>query len=63
MISIFNRRELVSTFDLKRKSNVCDSLDSNNIDYYITSETLSGEELLTIAEGMGNSSLIVNGEK
>jgi len=36
---------------------------SNNIDYYITSETLSGEELLTIAEGMGNSSLIVNGEK
>lgn len=35
MISIFNRRELVSTFDLKRKSNVCDSLDSNNIDYYI----------------------------
>lgn len=36
---------------------------SNNVDYYITSETLSGEELLTIAEGMGNSSLIVNGEK
>ena len=36
---------------------------SNNVDYYITSETLSGEELLTIAEGMGSSSLIVNGEK
>ena len=36
---------------------------SNKIDYYITSEKLSGEELLTIAEGMGNSSLIVNAEK
>lgn len=36
---------------------------SNNVDYYITSESLSGEELLTIAEGLGNSSLIVNGEK
>lgn len=36
---------------------------SNNVDYYITSETLSGEELLTIAEGMGNSSVIVNAEK
>lgn len=36
---------------------------SNNVDYYITSETLSGEEILTIAEGMGNSSLIVNAVK
>jgi len=36
---------------------------SNNVDYYITSDTLNGEELLTIAEGMGNSSLIVNAEK
>jgi len=36
---------------------------SNNFDYYIKSERLSGEELLTIAEGMGNSSLIVNAEK
>lgn len=36
---------------------------SNNIDYYITSDSLNGEELLTIAESLGNSSLIVNGEK
>lgn len=36
---------------------------SNNVDYYITSETLSGEEILTIAQGMGNSSLIVNAVK
>lgn len=35
MISIFNRRELVATFDLKRKSNICDSLDSNNINYHV----------------------------
>ncbi len=36
---------------------------SNNVDYYITSESLSGEELLTIAEGLGNTSVIVSAEK
>lgn len=36
---------------------------SNNVDYYLTSESLSGEELLTIAEGLGNSTIVVNGEK
>ena len=35
MISIFNRKELLATFDLKRKSNICDKLDGDNIDYHI----------------------------
>lgn len=35
MISIFNRRELIATFDIKRKSDICDTLGNNNIDYHV----------------------------
>ncbi len=36
---------------------------SNNMDFYISSEKLSGTELLTIAESISSGSLIVSGEK
>ncbi len=36
---------------------------SNGIDYYISSTNLDGEELMTIAEGLTGSSVIVSAEK
>ena len=36
---------------------------SNNIDFHISSNKLSGTELLTIAESVSSGSLIVSGEK
>ena len=36
---------------------------SNGVDYYVSSNSLSGEELLTIAEGLTGTSIIVSNEK
>ena len=36
---------------------------SNNVDFYLSSDKLSGNELLTIAESITGSSLSVSGDK
>ena len=36
---------------------------SNNVDFYLSSDKLSGTELLTIAESISGGSLSVIGEK
>ena len=36
---------------------------SNGVDYYISSTSLNGEELMTIAEGLTGTSVIVSSEK
>ena len=35
MIAIFNRKELLVTFDLKKQAKVRDILAANNVEYYI----------------------------
>ena len=35
MITIFTRRELLVTFDMKRQGNVCDILSANSIKYIV----------------------------
>lgn len=35
MISIFNRKELVTLYDIKRKAKICETLEANGIEYSI----------------------------
>ena len=35
MINTFNRRELSSTFDMKKQAEICNILSNNSIDYYV----------------------------
>lgn len=35
MITIFNRQELSSTFDIKEMAEICNSLSNKSIDYYV----------------------------
>ena len=35
MITLFNRRELLTTFSLDKQAAICGLLADNNIDYYI----------------------------
>ena len=35
MITIFNRKELLITLDMKRQADVCDMLSANGIDYTV----------------------------
>ena len=35
MITIFNRKELFLTYDIKERTRICDILCENGIDYYL----------------------------
>ena len=40
MISVFNRKELLITFDMKRQANVCKKLSAKGIDYAVKTTNL-----------------------
>ena len=40
MITIFNRKELLITFDIKYRSNICDILNANKIEYSVKTTNL-----------------------
>ena len=42
MITLFNRKELLITFDMKRQANVRDILSANDIDYTIKATDFQG---------------------
>lgn len=41
MITIFNRKELFITYDVQKKSNVCELLNSQGIDYDVKTKNIS----------------------
>lgn len=40
MITVFNRKELLITFDMKRQADVCEILSSKGIDYAVKTTNL-----------------------
>lgn len=50
MITIFNRRLLITTMDMKRQSDMRYKLESANIDYIVRTKNLQSSELF----GPGN---------
>ena len=40
MITVFNRKELLITFDMKRQADICEILSSKGIDYAVKTTNL-----------------------
>ena len=40
MITVFNRKELLITFDMKRQADICEILSSKGIDYVVKTTNL-----------------------
>ena len=51
MITIFNRRELLITMDIKRRGEVCDILKDNGIDYDVKTTNLESAGPIGAARG------------
>ena len=61
MITIFTRKELLVTFDMKRQCNVCDILSANGIKYVVkvsnrqNASVLGGSRARTGSFGMNSN--------
>ena len=55
MITFFNRKELLITVDMSRRSNVCDILSDNGIDYKIKVTNLQSASAFSSMRGRRGS--------
>ena len=46
MITVFNRKELLITFDMKRQADICEILSSKGIDYAVKTTNLQSSAQL-----------------
>ena len=58
MLTIFNRKELITTMDMQRQSNIRSVLSANGIAYTVRTENLQGSSALGAAAALASTRTI-----